>query len=186
MDNTSSRSNATDLHLGEPVVDATLIVVFLIIAVWYVVSLCIHLKETSGSLSIKVLCVCKFGKESLPKMLLFSGVFCVLFLLASTLFILIPFLPLHDYDLACNVIADVNYFVYGSAHCTIYLYLWLRMKFLLREVCGNKLKIQMLYHAHMGMFWISGSGIHLLVFCKHIPYQLHIRLGIQNLHIYII
>lgn len=109
-----------------PSLDLSLMLVSLIVAVWYVSSIAIYLNK-SGDLSMKTLP--KFGKDSLLKMLLLSGIFCILFILLEGMKILSPFLPLDDYDMACDAISDARYFVYCCAQFMIYLYLWLRMKF---------------------------------------------------------
>jgi len=143
--NVSSNPPDEDLSLA---LDISLICVFLLVAVCYVSSIANYLKK-SGDISVNTLC--KFGKESMLKMLMLSGVFSIVILLVSVIFVRIPFLQLGNKDFACDFTSDVMFFLYGLAQLMIYLYLWMRMKFYYEKYAETNTRSR----CFVALTWIS-------------------------------
>ena len=129
MYNFSLKENVTNAHYLDLVsaLDGSLVLVYLIAIIWFVFTITMYLKR-SDSLSMKTLFSLKTNK-SLLKMIIFSGLFCILYLLLQLLFLLIPFLPeLTDYNSICDTVADIRFVLFMMTQLMIYLYLWMRMK----------------------------------------------------------
>ena len=134
MSNSSIADNSTstgDVLYWVIGIDAGLISVYMIATIWFVITIAMYLKKVEGtSLSIKTLFT-DFERKKKKKLIFLSGIFCILYLLLQYLYLLVPFLPnLTDYNLACEVVADIRFSMFILSQLMIYLYLWKRIRFI--------------------------------------------------------